>query len=290
MGPGETTWRVPKQTHVSGSLKRAEIPAEWITTPGTARVQLEGFNTLLFEILPALEILLPEELPFGLVGSRYEAVLSVTGGEPPYTWSVLTGALPPGLMLNMEDGTIEGTPIAPGVFRFGALAEDSAGGTVAKEFRIQVDADPSEPPSLSVRPNRLLFSFVQGAQAETQKLHVVNEGAGSLEFQVEPPPPAEAVYLSVEGLEGDVTAAEPQDVRVTADPTGQPAGTYFTEIQISTPAKEQAIVVPVAMAISARQQLLSLSQTGLRFTAVEGGVSRPNRNVPCGSPVEVSPW
>jgi hypothetical protein len=42
------------------------------------------------------------------------AQLAATGGVPPYTWTLLSGNLPSGLMLN-SDGTITGTPTAPGV-------------------------------------------------------------------------------------------------------------------------------------------------------------------------------
>ena len=47
-------------------------------------------------------------------------------------------------------------------------------------------------------------------------------------------------------------------------------GTYFGEIRISSPVVEQIVTVPVTMAISRRQQLLRLSQTGATFIALSG--------------------
>jgi subtilase family protein/putative Ig domain-containing protein len=51
-------------------------------------------------------------LPNGQVGVAYQAVLTATGGIPPYTWSIAGGALPTGLSLNAATGTISGTPMA----------------------------------------------------------------------------------------------------------------------------------------------------------------------------------
>ncbi len=53
----------------------------------------------------------------GVVGTAFNSpALMVTGGTPPYIFSVATGALPPGLMLNTSTGAITGTPTAAGSF------------------------------------------------------------------------------------------------------------------------------------------------------------------------------
>lgn len=49
-------------------------------------------------------------LPDGIVGQNYSLTLAATGGTTPYTWSVLTGTLPPGLSLNGASGIISGIP------------------------------------------------------------------------------------------------------------------------------------------------------------------------------------
>jgi hypothetical protein len=54
-------------------------------------------------------------LPPGTVGVSYSQGLATNGGgQPPYTWTIISGALPPGLMLNLDTGQITGTPIAFG--------------------------------------------------------------------------------------------------------------------------------------------------------------------------------
>jgi cell wall-associated NlpC family hydrolase len=51
-------------------------------------------------------------LAAGTKGTAYSATLAATGGNAPYSWTVVTksGTLPPGLKLNHETGTISGTP------------------------------------------------------------------------------------------------------------------------------------------------------------------------------------
>jgi hypothetical protein len=51
-------------------------------------------------------------LPNGQVGVAYSTTLAATGGATPYTWSLTSGTLPTGLVLNTSTGAISGTPTA----------------------------------------------------------------------------------------------------------------------------------------------------------------------------------
>ncbi|MBI3097825.1 MAG: putative Ig domain-containing protein, partial [Planctomycetes bacterium] len=64
-------------------------------------------------------------LPNGIVGTAYSQTLTSTGGNPPVTWSISSGALPAGLTLNSATGLIGGTPTTGGVASFTAQATDS---------------------------------------------------------------------------------------------------------------------------------------------------------------------
>ncbi|MGH9642488.1 MAG: putative Ig domain-containing protein [Terriglobales bacterium] len=61
------------------------------------------------------------------VGVPYSSALVATGGVPPYTFSIITGSLPPGLTLNTSTGAITGTPTQAGTFNFTAQVVDSTG-------------------------------------------------------------------------------------------------------------------------------------------------------------------
>ena len=54
------------------------------------------------------------QLPSGTQGTFYNTALSASGGTPPYSWSIVSGALPAGLSLVSSTGVIQGTPTTPG--------------------------------------------------------------------------------------------------------------------------------------------------------------------------------
>lgn len=75
--------------------------------------------------LPAeLSISAGSSLPNGQIGIAYSATLSAAGGTAPYTWSVASGSLPPGLSLS-SSGLISGTPAGVGTSRFTVQVTDT---------------------------------------------------------------------------------------------------------------------------------------------------------------------
>lgn len=64
-------------------------------------------------------------LAAGTVGTAYSATLSAANGSAPFTWSVISGALPSGLSLNGATGVISGTPSAAGAASFTVQVEDA---------------------------------------------------------------------------------------------------------------------------------------------------------------------
>jgi hypothetical protein len=78
----------------------------------------------------------------GEVSVPFEAMLTATGGEGTYTWSLAAGTPPPGLEL--AQGALAGTPTAAGIYRFtvrvadaeGRVADYAARVTIAPKLRI----------------------------------------------------------------------------------------------------------------------------------------------------------
>ena len=65
----------------------------------------------------------------GEAGAAFSSTLVVSGGVAPYTFSITSGSLPPGLTLNTATGMITGTPTTAGIFYFSAKVVDSTSGT-----------------------------------------------------------------------------------------------------------------------------------------------------------------
>ena len=61
------------------------------------------------------------------VGAAYSQTNPASGGMAPYSYSLASGALPPGTALNAATGAISGTPSAAGVYSYVVKAVDSQG-------------------------------------------------------------------------------------------------------------------------------------------------------------------
>ncbi len=80
-----------------------------------------------------------DTLPVGLKDMAYRASLATSGGTAPYRYSVSGGALPPGLTLNSESGTLEGIAAQAGRFGFKVTAMDANGAHVSHQLEVFVD-------------------------------------------------------------------------------------------------------------------------------------------------------
>jgi len=93
-------------------------------------------------------------------GSPFSYQLAVVGGTSPFTWSLVSGALPAGLSLNAPSGLISGTPAAAGSATVTAQVMDAASRTAQRTFSITVAPAPPAPLTLS------LATSLQGVKGE----------------------------------------------------------------------------------------------------------------------------
>ncbi len=80
-------------------------------------------------------------LPSAAVGVVYAAGVSAMNGTTPYSWSVSSGALPNGLVLNGATGQITGTPTSSGTFPFDLRVTDANSVMATVPFTITVNTD-----------------------------------------------------------------------------------------------------------------------------------------------------
>ena len=83
-------------------------------------------------------------LPDGTVKVPYSAKLTAVGGTAPYTWSRVSGSLPPGLAL-AANGTVSGTPTKEGIYDFTVKVTDAKGETATQALTIVISAPPRRP-------------------------------------------------------------------------------------------------------------------------------------------------
>lgn len=92
-----------------------------------------------------LQILTSSPLPAGTTGVSYDIRLALSGGTPPYTWSVVPGSatLPDGLALTPSTGNISGTPTTTGTRLTEFKLQDSKGQSVQKVLSITINIAPT---------------------------------------------------------------------------------------------------------------------------------------------------
>lgn len=98
-------------------------------------------------VQPGIPVLNPASLPNGAIGAAYTAALSVTqGAGAPYTFTLVSGALPTGLTLS-SGGVISGTPNTAGSFTAVVQVTDAAAQNGQRSYTITIGA-----PTLTLSP------------------------------------------------------------------------------------------------------------------------------------------
>ncbi|MBI5741060.1 MAG: putative Ig domain-containing protein [Nitrospirae bacterium] len=83
-------------------------------------------------------IITTPSLPAGTRGAAYSQTLTASNGQPPYTWSIVSGSLPPGVSLSSTTGVISGTPTTSNTYSFTVHVLETNGTTATRDFSIGI--------------------------------------------------------------------------------------------------------------------------------------------------------
>jgi hypothetical protein len=129
-------------TYIGSTQLQVLIPAALVVTAGIVDVIVEDVDPLQstsppfpFTIGLPFQIL-TQGMPAGQVGTFYNFTFQTANGLPPMNFTA-TG-LPGSLSLNPATGAVTGTPNAAGVYGVSLLVTDSGGGSVARQFVLNV--------------------------------------------------------------------------------------------------------------------------------------------------------
>jgi len=76
-------------------------------------------------------------LPNATYNKSYSSQLFQAGGTSPFTWAVVSGALPPGVLLS-SSGVVSGKPTATGTYNFGVKVNDTNKNYGTQTFTLNV--------------------------------------------------------------------------------------------------------------------------------------------------------
>ena len=164
---GGEVWTNLPTNYVGDTQLTATVAASLITTTGAASIRVRnetaatpGFsNIMTLNVVDQVTITTGATLPEGNVGVLYQVELKADGGTLPYNWSVVEGALPPGLTLGSTNGIISGTPTSPGPYSFQVVVYDTMQVSDSQVFSILIRDDPLSILTASQLPNATLNEF-----------------------------------------------------------------------------------------------------------------------------------
>jgi Putative Ig domain/Galactose oxidase, central domain len=190
---------------------------------------------------PPIQVIATPPPLAGVVSNPYAFGFGASGGSPPFTWTVTSGALPGGLTLG-TDGTLSGTPTAAGSFDFTVTATDSSqpAMTGSQPFSVTINT----PDPLLIYPGQTLPADVHGTPYYF--VFIATGGYLPLSWTVTAGTLPPGLTLNSDGtMSGTPTAASPTPFAFTVTVTDSTAPTPAT----TSGAYTIAISEPVAPSI-----------------------------------------
>ena len=165
-------------TNSDGANPYAGLTLSGNTFYGTAKAGgTNGDGTVfsLMLVLSASVVVTTTSLPNATNGVAYNQTLMATGGQTPYTWTNISGALPSGLTL-ATNGVISGTPTTNGTFNFTVKVTDSLFSNATQALTLTVGS----PPNVTLQPTNSLVTATIGNNVN---LSVSVTGTGPFSYQ-----------------------------------------------------------------------------------------------------------
>jgi hypothetical protein len=215
-------------------------------------------------------------LPGGTVGVPYSQTLAGSGGTPPYTWSVSSGALPPGLQLNASTGVITGTPNSTGPNLFTVTLTDSTGLTAQQQQNITIV------PALSIATGNLSATF---GTAFSQTLTAAG-GTPPYTWSIVSGTLPTGLQLTSGVISGTPTTSGTSNVTLQVTDSQQHTATAAISVTVSLPPTPTVTIGAIA-ANPASQPAVSLTLGSAFPAALTGTLSVSFQSATGGNPTEV---
>jgi hypothetical protein len=213
-------------------------------------------------------------LPNGIVSVAYSQTLAASGGTTPYTWSIASGTLPPGLQLSGA-GVISGTPTATGTSQFTVMVTDASAETARQALSITIT-------TLSITTGNLSATV---GTAFSQTL-AASGGTPPYAFSITSGTLPAGLQLSNNVISGTPTAAGTANVTLKLTDSQQRTATASITITVNLP-PAPTVTIGTISGITATQPSVSLALGNSFPVNVTGTLSVGFQPGVGGNPTEV---
>jgi len=203
-------------------------------------------------------------------GESYTAPLAAVGA-PPLVWSLESGELPGGIVLDHVNGVLSGTATAaPGAYRFRLGVRDVFGQQAVRDLVLNVAAGTAGP-ALVFQPANLTIQLPVGTTRRRETVLIRTDAAQPLRIEISQDQPW------IVPLQTSLTVDQTASFEFEINPAGLLANTYQGSISMRAGIARQ--VLPITLQLYTTASSLDVSPLGLTFQAVEGLPAPPARNI-----------
>jgi hypothetical protein len=146
-GPGTLSGNTTTSVVYTAPSTVAVATSATITATSVANTTITAIQSI---SLVAVLTITTTSLPAGILGVAYDSFINAAGAPAPFTWTIISGSLPPGLTFQTTSTStsaeVVGTPTTLGTSNFTVQVEDSSDAIVTQALSIVIN----KPPPLSV--------------------------------------------------------------------------------------------------------------------------------------------
>jgi len=190
-----------------------------------------GSSSYTMTVSPPTISITPSTLPSGIGSTVYTTTaITASGGNAPYTYTVYTGSLPPGLTLS-SGGSLSGTPTSNGTYNFHVKATDSNSAIGIIAYTVAVAA-----PTISISPSSLLVGTAEAAYSGAANTVSASGGSGVYTYAVTNGSLPSGLSMASTGIiSGTPTVAGTFGITVTATDANGFIGSKVYSVLINAP-------------------------------------------------------
>jgi uncharacterized protein (TIGR03437 family) len=202
-----------------------------------------------------------------VAGLAWDARASTASGGNWLSLSTASGSVP-----GLISVSVDATGLAAGSYQGSITVMASSASPPTQVVLVFLTVHPALPAQLSVEPVTFSFEAQAGAgNPAPQTLRISNPGGGALSWTAQ----GDASWLSLSATSGSASASSPATMLVNANVAGLGAGVYSGSVRVDSTTTSETKNITVTLLVSQPAQTILLSQSGLLFSAVEGGGVEP---------------